>query len=126
MSYENKTMNEILDDKTYPMHDLLIDLLGRIRKFSNTLVENVNDDSITFKIRDMDFVKIETEENYIKVSIDMPYARLVDLSHNCEVDPFNGRDGVDIVSFKIRKAIDIQYGVSIAQQSYTYVKRLKL
>lgn len=126
MSYKNKTMNEILDDNSYPKYDLLIDLLDRIRKFSNALVENVNEDSITFKTRDMDFVKVEPEEEYIKVSIDMPYARLVDLSHKCEVDPFNGRNGVDIVSFKIRKAIDIQYGVSIAQQSYTYVKRLKL
>lgn len=126
MSYKNKTMNEILNDNSYPKYDLLIDLLDRIRKFSNALVENVNEDSITFKTRDMDFVKVEPEEEYIKVSIDMPYDRLVDLSRKCEVDSFNGRNGVDIVSFKIRKAIDIQYGVSIAQQSYTYVKRLKL
>lgn len=126
MSYKNKTMNEILDDNSYPKYDLLIDLLDRIRKFSNALVENVNDDSITFKTRDMDFVKIEPEEEYIKVSIDMPYERVVDLSHKCDVDAFNGRNGVDVVSFNIYNGIDVQYGVSIAQQSYTYVKRLKL
>ena len=74
----------------------------------------------------MEFAKLVPEEDYVQVIIELPYDRIIDLAHKCDVNYFNGRDGVDIVSFNVCGNVDVEYGVSIAKQSFTYRKRLKL
>ncbi|WP_455644853.1 hypothetical protein [Methanosphaera sp.] len=126
MTYQDKSVTEILNDENYPLHECFIQEMTRIKKFTYSMVENITDDYVSYQIRDMDFVKIYPEEDYVRVAIDMPYERVVDFASKCDVDAFAGRDGVDIVSYDITSKVDIQYGVSIAHQSYLYVKRLKL
>ncbi|OED30405.1 hypothetical protein [Methanosphaera sp. WGK6] len=126
MTYQDKSVTEILNDENYPLREELIQEMDRIKKFTLSMVENITDEYISYQIRDMDFVKIYPEDDHIRVAIDMPYERVVDFASKCDVDAFNGRGGVDIVSYNITSKVDIQYGVSIAHQSYLYVKRLKI
>lgn len=126
MTFNDMKTSDIINNNDYPKIKELNALRNRITKVTSEIVEEINDDSISYYVRDMEFARLIPEEDYVKVMLELPYDRIVDLSHKCEVDYFKGRDGVDIVSFNVNNTIDIQYGVSIAKQSFTYRKRLKL
>lgn len=126
MTFKNMKIEDIISDESYPKKDILNSLMSRITKLTTEIKEDITEDAVTYHVRDMEFARLVPEEEYVQVIIELPYDRIVDIAHNCEVDYFNGRDGVDIVSYKVCSTVDIQYGVSIAKQSFTYRKRLKL
>ena len=74
----------------------------------------------------MNFATIIPEEDYVLIRIEMPYARIIDLSQACQVDYYKGKNGVDIINYHINSDFEKQYGISLVRQAFTYFKRLKL
>ncbi len=126
MTFENMKINDILNSDSYSKKSLLEYLMKRITKLTCEITEEIKDDSVKYYVKNMEFAKLVPEEDYVQVIIELPYDRIIDLAHKCDVNYFNGRDGVDIVSFNVCGNVDVEYGVSIAKQSFTYRKRLKL
>lgn len=126
MTFENMKINDILNSDSYSKKSLLESLMKRITKLTCKITEEIKDDSVKYYVKNMEFAKLVPEEDYVQVIIELPYDRIIDLAHKCDVNYFNGRDGVDIVSFNVCGNVDVEYGVSIAKQSFTYRKRLKL
>ena len=126
MTFENMKINDILNSDSYSKKSLLESLMKRITKLTGEITEEIKDDSVKYYVKNMEFAKLVPEEDYVQVIIELPYDRIIDLAHKCDVNYFNGRDGVDIVSFNVCGNVDVEYGVSIAKQSFTYRKRLKL
>ena len=126
MTFENMKINDILNSDSYSKKSLLESLMKRITKLKCEITEEIKDDSVKYYVKNMEFAKLVPEEDYVQVIIELPYDRIIDLAHKCDVNYFNGRDGVDIVSFNVCGNVDVEYGVSIAKQSFTYRKRLKL
>ena len=126
MTFENMKINDILNSDSYSKKSLLESLMKRITKLTCEITEEIKDDSVKYYVKNMEFAKLVPEEDYVQVIIELPYDRIIDLAHKCYVNYFNGRDGVDIVSFNVCGNVDVEYGVSIAKQSFTYRKRLKL
>lgn len=79
-----------------------------------------------FLTRNMPFVTLIREEECINVICELPYDRILDMSRKCEVQPYATEDKVDIVTYKVKTKFDVQYAVSIVQQSFIYRRRLKL
>lgn len=79
-----------------------------------------------FLTRNMPFVTLIREEDCINVICELPYDRILDMSRKCEVQPYATEDKVDIVTYKVKTKFDVQYAVSIVQQSFIYRRRLKL
>lgn len=79
-----------------------------------------------FLTRNMPFVTLIQEEDCINVICELPYDRILDMSRKCEVQPYATEDKVDIVTYKVKTKFDVQYAVSIVQQSFIYRRRLKL
>ncbi|MBE6486141.1 MAG: hypothetical protein E7Z85_04775 [Methanosphaera stadtmanae] len=108
--------------------EILEDLKQRIDNLTGTgdkqLIEE--EDKIIFTTKDMTFVTLIKEEDYIKVVCELPYDRILDMSRKCEVQPYATEDRVDIVTYKVKTKFDVQYAVSIVQQSFIYRRRLKL
>ena len=52
-------VEDILNDDSYPHKKSLDNILKRVRDISSYIVEEVEDDRISFKIRDMVFLYIE-------------------------------------------------------------------
>lgn len=126
MTFENMKINDILNSDSYSKKSLLESLMKRITKLTCEITEEIKDDSVKYYVKNMEFAKLVPEEDYVQVIIELPYDRIIDLAHKCDVNYFNSRDGVDIVSFNVCGNVDVEYGVSIAKQSFTYRKRLKL
>ena len=126
MTFENMKINDILNSDSYSKKSLLESLMKRITKLTCEITEEIKDDSVKYYVKNMEFAKLVPEKDYVQVIIELPYDRIIDLAHKCDVNYFNGRDGVDIVSFNVCGNVDVEYGVSIAKQSFTYRKRLKL
>lgn len=118
----------LTDDDLNISNDILEDLKKRINNLTGTgdkkLIEKK--DKIIFTTRDMTFVTLIKEEDCIKVVCELPYDRILDMSRKCEVQPYATEDKVDIVTYKVKTKFDIQYAVSIVQQSFIYRRRLKI
>ena len=84
------------------------------------------EDKTIFLTRNMPFVTLIREEDCINVICELPYDRILDMSRKCEVQPYATEDKVDIVTYKVKTKFDVQYAVSIVQQSFIYRRRLKL
>ena len=119
-------VEDILNDDDYPHQKSLQNLLKRIRDINSYIVEEVTDDKILFKTRDMVFVYVEPLDDCVKVSTDFYADRIVDLANKYEVIPKTTMDGTDTISYSIKKPMFVQYGVSLAQKAYTRFSRLKL
>ncbi len=108
-------------------NDLLEDLKLRINKLTGSgTKEIIEDNKIIYAHRDMTFVTLVPDNDCINVICEVPYDRILDMSRKCEVQPYATEDRMDIVTYKVKTKFDIQYAVSIVQQSYIYRKRLKL
>ena len=118
----------LTDDDLNISNDILEDLKKRINNLTGTgdkkLIEKK--DKIIFTTMDMTFVTLIKEEDCIKVVCELPYDRILDMSRKCEVQPYATEDKVDIVTYKVKTKFDIQYAVSIVQQSFIYRRRLKI
>ena len=119
-------VEDILNDDGYPHKKSLDNILKRVRDISKYIVEEVEDDRISFKVRDMVFLYVEPLDDCVKVSTEFYYERIVDLANKYDVKYREGHDGTDIISYSIKNPLFVQYAVSLAQQSYTRFKRLKL
>ena len=126
MTFQDKTIEEIINDKEYPLINVLNDVIDRIKKLSGEITEQRDDSSISYYIRNMNFATIIPEEDYVLIRIEMPYARIIDLSQACQVDYYKGKNGVDIINYHINSDFEKQYGISLVRQAFTYFKRLKL
>ena len=74
----------------------------------------------------MTFCTIKPEDDCVKVICELPYDRILDMSRKCEVQTYAAEDNTDIVTYRVKTKFDVQYAVSIVQQSYIYRTRLKL
>lgn len=119
-------VEDILNDEDYPHQKSLQNVLKRIRDINRYIVEEVTDDKILFKIRDMTFIYVEPLDDCVKVSTDFYADRIIDLANKFEVEPKKTLDGTDTISYSIKSPMFVQYAVSLAQQAYTRFNRLKL
>ena len=119
-------VKDILKDEEYPHQKSLQNVLKRIRALNQYIVEEVEDDKILFKIRDMVFVYVEPLDDCVKVSTDFYYDRIVDLANKYDVEYKTTMDGTDTISYSIKNPMFVQYAVSLAQQAFTRFKRLKV
>ncbi|MDO5825854.1 MAG: hypothetical protein BZ137_02035 [Methanosphaera sp. rholeuAM130] len=119
-------VEDILNDEDYPHQKSLQNLLKRIRDINTYIVEEVEDDKILFKVRDMVFVYVEPLDDCVKISTDFYADRIIDLANKFDVVPKKTLDGTDTISYSIKSPLFVQYGVSLAQQAYTRFKRLIL
>ncbi|PAV07444.1 hypothetical protein [Methanosphaera cuniculi] len=126
MTYGDKSIVEIIGDDEYPLCEMFNKLISRIDSKTSNVVKQINDDEIIYSNRNMEFAKIIPEEDHVKVIVEVPYDRIIDLSGRCSVEKFAGYNETDLVSFNITNQMDMQYAVSMYDQAYTYVKRLKL
>ncbi|AWX32135.1 hypothetical protein [Methanosphaera sp. BMS] len=126
ITYKNMKVSEILADEEYPHQKSLQNLLKRIRSLNQYIVEEVTDDKILFKTRDMVFIYVEPLDDCVKVSTDFYADRIIDLANKYEVIPKTTMDGTDTISYSIKNPMFVQYGVSLAQQAFTRFKRLKI
>ncbi|RAP47781.1 MAG: hypothetical protein BZ135_01510 [Methanosphaera sp. rholeuAM6] len=117
----------LADDKLEsPSEEIIQDLKTRIYHLTGLIEEENIDDKIILKTRNMTFATLEPEDDYVKVTCNLPYERILDMSRKCEVQPYSAEDKTDIVTYKVKTRFDVQYAVSIVQQSFIYRKRLKL
>ena len=109
-------------------NDLLEDLKKRIDNSTGTAEKKIieKDGNIIYQTRDMTFATLIKEEDCIRVICELPYDRILDMSRKCEVQPYATEDKIDIVTYKVKTKFDIQYAVSIVQQSFIYRRRLKI
>lgn len=117
---------DIISDESYPHHKSLTNVLKRIRDIHTYIVEETFDDKISFKIRDMEFIRVEPLDDCVKVTTEFYYERIVDLANKYDVEVGKGRNGTDIISYRITSPLSVQYAISLAQQSFTRFKRLIL
>lgn len=108
--------------------EMLDDLKKRIEHSTGTGEKKVfeKDDEIIYTTRDMTFATLIKEEDCIRVVCELPYDRILDMSRKCEVQPYATEDKVDIVTYRVKTKFDVQYAVSIVQQSFIYRRRLKI
>lgn len=119
--------SQLLDYEIDINHEKIMeDLSNRINNLTGVIEEIRHDDYIEFKTRNMTFAKIVPKEDSVDVIFELPYDRILDMNQKCQVEPYAAEDRTDIVTYSIKTKFDIQYAVSIAQQSFMYRKRLKL
>ena len=128
MRRKNKQKRLPLDDYVLEStkEEIIQELKKRIYNLTGVIEEENIEDKVILKTRKMTFVTIEAEQDYVKVTCNLPYERILDMSKKCEVQPYAAEDKTDIVSYKVKTLFDVQYAVSIVQQSFIYRKRLKL
>lgn len=126
ITYQDKSMQEILEDDEYPYQKILQSILERVRNFYNYVEEIQEEDKIIFQVRKMTFLTVEALDEGVKVSTEFYYERIVDIVNKYDVQPREGHDGTDIISITVDNPINIQYAVSLAQQACTRFKRLIL
>lgn len=117
-----------LDDEqlTTSNEEIISDLKRRIQYLTGPKEEIIEDNITKYSTRDMVFVTITPKENYVEVQCNLPYDRILDMSRKCKVQPYAAPDKTDIVTYDVKTKFDLQYAVSIVQQSFIYRKRLKL
>ncbi|MBR0472095.1 MAG: hypothetical protein IJI98_05305 [Methanosphaera sp.] len=128
MRRKNKQKPLPLDDNVLKTSndEIIDDLKHRINDLTGHMDEIIEKDTIKYSTRDMVFVTITPKEDYVEIVCNLPYDRILDMSRKCQVQPYAAEDNTDIVTYNIRTKFDIQYAVSIVQQSFIYRKRLKL
>lgn len=127
MTYKDMKVTEIMNDSQYPLAETFRRVIERIDAKTSNIKKVVRDDAVAYSNRDIEFAKIVPQEEYVDLIVEVPYDRIIDLSHKCDVvERFAGFYDADIVSYKIRINTEIQYGLSLFDQTYTYIKRLKL
>ena len=128
MRRKNKQKRLPLDDYVLEStkEEIIQELKKRIYNLTGVIEEENIEDKVILKTRKMTFVTIEAEQDYVKVTCNLPYERILDMSRKCEVKPYAAEDKTDIVTYKVKTLFDVQYAVSIVQQSFIYRKRLKL
>lgn len=118
---------QILDKKNESQpQEIVDDLARRINNLTGPITEIREDNKVIFTTRNMTFATIQVVDDTVEVVFELPYDRILDMNGKCEVQPYATPDRIDIVTYKIKSKFDVQYAVSIAQQSYMYRKRLKL
>lgn len=126
MTYQNKTIKEIIDDECYPYYDILAKVISRIDNKTSNIHKVIGSDAICYSIRNIEYARIIPLDDGVAIEVEVPYNRIIDLAGKCIVDAFAGHNEVDIVKFVIQNPMNIQYAISMYDQAYTYVKRLKL
>ncbi|WP_323736034.1 hypothetical protein PXD04_09125 [Methanosphaera sp. ISO3-F5] len=128
MRRKNKQKPLPLDDNVLKTSndEIIDDLKHRINDLTGHMDEIIEKDTIKYSTRDMVFVTITPKEDYVEIVCNLPYDRILDMSRKCQVQPYAAEDNTDIVTYNIKTKFDIQYAVSIVQQSFIYRKRLKL
>lgn len=126
MTYQDKNIVEIIADDKYPLHEMFNKLISRIDSKTSNVSKEIKDDMIIYSNRNMEFARIIPEKDHIKLIAEVPYDRIIDLSNRCVVERFAGYNETDLVSFNISNQMDMQYAISMYDQAYTYIKRLKL
>ncbi len=116
----------LTDYKLNISDEILEDLMKRIDLLTGVKQVIVEEDKIIYTTRNMPFVTLVPEEDCIKVICELPYDRILDMSRKCEVQPYATEDRVDIVTYRVETKFDLQYAVSIVQQSFIYRRRLKI
>lgn len=106
--------------------EILENLRNRIDHLTGVKEVIEEEDRIIYTTRDMPFVTLIPEGDCIRVVCELPYDRILDMSGKCEVQPYATEDRVDIVTYRVKTKFDLQYAVSIVQQSFIYRRRLKL
>ena len=115
------------DEKlNFSKEEIISDLIKRIKFHTGPKQEIQDEDTIRFTTRDMTFCTIKPEDDCVKVICELPYDRILDMSRKCEVQNYAAEDNTDIVTYRVKTKFDVQYAVSIVQQSYIYRTRLKL
>lgn len=128
MRRKNKQKQLPLDDNvlTISQKEIVEDLKRRIKNSTGPCQESIEGNIIKYSTRDMVFVTITPKEDYVEVQCNLPYDRILDMSRKCKVQTYAAEDNTDIVTYDIKTKFDVQYAVSVVQQSYIYRKRLKL
>ncbi len=127
MRRKKKQVKILRDDKLDKTQEEIIqDIKKRIINLTGPLEEKHEENNIIFTTRGMRFATIKPEEDCVKVICELPYDRILDMSRKCEVEPYKAEDQTDVVTYKLETKFDVQYAVSIVQQSYKYRTRLKL
>lgn len=128
MKRKKKQKRLPLDDKKleFTPEEIIQDLKQRIINLT-TNTEIIEDGkNLIFTTRNMRYATLKPKEDYVQVICELPYERILDMSTKCEVQPFAAEDRTDIVTYNVKTRFDLQYSVSIVQQSFIYRKRLKL
>lgn len=107
-------------------NEIVEDLKRRIYNLTGHVEEENENNVVKLSTRDMIFATITPIDDYVQVTCNLPYDRILDMSRKCKVQPYAAEDKTDIVTYDVRTKFDIQYAVSIVQQSFIYRKRLKL
>ena len=118
--------NYLITSDDYKYKLILERYSERICALNSLIVEEVMDDRICYTFKGELLVYITAFDDYVQLNFVMPYLNLVDFSNRCEVIPHEGINGDDIISFKLNYVIDVQYGVSLVQQSLNYIRRFRL
>lgn len=128
MKRKNKQKPLPLDDEvlTASQEEIINDLKRRIQYLTGPKEEIIENNTIKYSTRNMIFVTITPKEEYVEIQCNLPYDRILDMSRKCKVEPYAAQDKTDIVTYDIKTKFDIQYAVSIVQQSFIYRNRLKL
>lgn len=116
----------LTDFKLTMSEEILEDLRKRIDHLTGVKEVVEQEGKIIYTTRNMPFVTLIPQDEYISVVCELPYDRILDMSRKCEVQPYATEDKVDIVTYKVKTKFDLQYAVSIVQQSFIYRSRLKL
>lgn len=116
----------LTDFKLNISDDIMEDLRKRIDHLTGVKEVVEQEDRIVYTTRNMPFVTLIPQDDCISVVCELPYDRILDMSRKCEVQPYATEDKVDIVTYKVKTKFDLQYAVSIVQQSFIYRSRLKL
>ncbi|HIH36158.1 MAG TPA: hypothetical protein HA255_06885 [Methanosphaera sp.] len=116
----------LTDFKLNISDDIMEDLRKRIDYLTGVKEVVEQEDRIVYTTRNMPFVTLIPQDDCISVVCELPYDRILDMSRKCEVQPYATEDKVDIVTYKVKTKFDLQYAVSIVQQSFIYRSRLKL
>ena len=124
---EIKTTSQIMDyEIDIDKEKIMKDLSRRINNLTGVIEEIEHEDCTEYKTRDMTFATVVPKEDSIDVIYELPYDRILDMNQKCEVQPYAAENKNDIVTYKIKTKFDVQYAVSLAQQSFIYRKRLKI
>ena len=128
MRRKNKQERLPLEDNKIesPQEEVLEDLKQRIYNLTSNVKEEQEGNTIKLSTRDMVFVSLTPKDDHVEVVCNLPYDRILDMSRKCIVKTYAAEDNTDIVTYNVKTKFDIQYAVSIVQQSFIYRKRLKL
>lgn len=117
-------VKDIMEDESYPYHSILTMIIDRIRKINGVFDEEINDDNISYIVKDMTFLVVEPLDDGVRVYTEFYYERIVDLVNIYDVQYGEGLDGTDIISYKVTQRLDIQNSISLAQQAYNKFNRI--